>query len=157
MAMRYRASVQLGVLVVALLSLNLTAWGQDAIHTLRGHSHLVSSAWVWSAAFSPDGTRVVTASRDKTAKIWDAESGEEILAVGGHSYAVLYAAFSPDGSRVVTASGDKTAKIWDAKTGDEILTLRGHSGGVLFAAFSPDGTRVVTASNDETAKIWDVE
>ena len=67
-----------------------------------------------SAAFSPDGSRIVTASEDKTARIWDAASAKEIAVLRGHDNYVNSAAFSPDGSRIVTASGDKTARIWDA-------------------------------------------
>ena len=67
-----------------------------------------------SAAFSPDGSRIVTASLDQTARIWDAASGKEIAVLRGHKNPVNYAAFSPDGSRIVTASDDKTARIWDA-------------------------------------------
>jgi WD40 repeat protein len=73
--------------------------------------------------FSPDGSRVITASGDKTAKIWDARNGAELLTLKGHTHYVHSASFSSDGSRIITASGDKTAKIWDAKTGAELLTL----------------------------------
>jgi WD40 repeat protein len=66
------------------------------------------------AAFSPDGSRIVTASADKTARIWDAASAKEIAVLRGHDGSVNSAAFSPDGSRIVTASADKTAHIWDA-------------------------------------------
>jgi WD40 repeat protein len=75
---------------------------------LRGHEGDVRSA-----AFSPDGSRIVTASEDRTARIWDAASGKEIAVLRGHEGAVRSAAFSPDASRIVTASGDGTARIWD--------------------------------------------
>ncbi len=65
------------------------------------------------AAFSGDGKRVVTASTDSTARIWDAESGKEIAVLKGHTLYLFAAAFSGDGKRVVTASGDNTARIWD--------------------------------------------
>jgi uncharacterized membrane-anchored protein YhcB (DUF1043 family) len=117
---------------------------------LAGHRSYVSSA-----AFSPDGSRIVTASLDRTARIWDAASGKEIAVLRGHDGLLRSAAFSPDGSRIVTASYDKTARIWDAASAKEIAVLRGHDGGVTSAAFSPDGSRIVTASG-VTARIWDV-
>jgi WD40 repeat protein len=110
---------------------------------------------VWSTAFSPDGARIVTASLDGTARVWDAETGAEIAVLRGHEDAVRGAAFSPDGARVVTASADRTARLWDAASGAEIAALRGHEDAVWSAAFSPDGTRVVTASADRTARLWD--
>jgi len=70
---------------------------------------------MWSAAFSPDGSRIVTASLDKTARIWDAVTAKEIAVLHGHDNFVWSAAFSRDGSRVVTASVDKTARIWDIR------------------------------------------
>jgi WD40 repeat protein len=108
-----------------------------------------------SAAFSPDGSRIVTASEDNTARIWDAATAKEIAVLRGHEGPVNSAAFSPDGSRIVTASEDRTARIWDAATAKEIAVLRGHEGTVNSAAFSPDGSRIVTASYDRTARIWD--
>jgi len=110
---------------------------------------------VFCAPFSPDGTRIVTASDDNTARIWDAVSAKEIAVVRGHGGRVTSAAFSPDGTRIVTASDDNTARIWDAASAKEIAVVRGHGGRVTSAAFSPDGTRIVTASADKTARIWD--
>jgi predicted oxidoreductase (fatty acid repression mutant protein) len=110
--------------------------------------------YVYSAAFSSDGSRIVTASEDKTARIWDAASAKEIAVLRGHVGTVLSAAFSPDGSRIFTASSDST-RIWDTASAKEIAVLRGHVGTVLSAAFSPDGSRIVTASWDNTARIWD--
>jgi WD40 repeat protein len=97
---------------------------------------------------------VVTGSDDGTAKVWDAKTGSEVLALKGHTGWVRSAAFSPDGSRVVTGSDDRTAKMWDAKTGSEVLALKGYTGVVYSGAFSPDGSRVVTGG-DGTAKVWD--
>ena len=117
--------------------------------TLEGHTDPVRSA-----SFSPDGTRIVTASEDNTAKLWDARSGAEVLSLKGHTSYVWSASFSPDGTLLVTGSGDKTARVWDARSGAEVLSLKGHADHVSSASFSPDGTRIVTAS-DNTARVWD--
>jgi WD40 repeat protein len=119
---------------------------------LKGHASAVTAA-----TFSPDGTRVVTASYDRTARLWDATTGEQIATLKGHAAGVMDASFSPDGARIVTASRDKTTRIWDATTGESIATLKGHTDWVLGATFSPDGRQVVTASWDETERIWDSE
>src|SRR5262249_59379951 len=106
--------------------------------------------------FSPDGRWVLTASDDRTARVWDVVTGKPRFAVPlRHGHAVLRASFSPDGSRILTASADRTAGVWDAVTGRLIATLAGHRGPVCDARFSPDGRRVVTASSDSTARIWD--
>ena len=125
---------------------------RQRVLTLRGHS-----AAVWGVAFCPDGKRLATASRDQTAKVWDAESGKELLTVYGHSGIVNSVAVSPDGKRLATASGDHTVKVWDAESGKELQTLRGHSESVAGVAFSPDGKRLATASWDHTAKVWDAD
>ncbi|NMC20198.1 MAG: hypothetical protein GYA33_07220, partial [Thermogutta sp.] len=105
-------------------------------------------------SFSPDGRRIVTASGDKTAGVWDAQTGERLLVLGGHTGLVWSAAFSPDARRIVTASADKTAGVWDAQTGERLLVLQGHTECVNSAGFSPGGRRIVTASSDNTAIIW---
>ncbi|MCP3917286.1 MAG: hypothetical protein GY711_17195, partial [bacterium] len=113
--------------------------------------------YLQEALFSPEGRRVLTASGDHTARIWNAETGEQILALDGHSGIVVHAAWSGDGRRVLTASGDNTARIWNAETGEQILALDGHSNYVYHAAWSGDEQRVLTASGDHTARIWNAE
>ncbi|RMH21058.1 MAG: hypothetical protein D6698_03215, partial [Gammaproteobacteria bacterium] len=85
------------------------------LSTLSGHIYPVRSV-----AWSPDGSKVATASDDYTAKIWDAATGTELATLSGHTDAVFSVAWSPDGSKVATASRDNTAKIWDAATGTEL-------------------------------------
>jgi WD40 repeat protein len=81
-----------------------------------------------SAAYSLDGTRIVTASRDRTARVWDARTGVQLATLFGHGGIVYSAAFSPDGTRIVTASDDKTTRIWDARTGVQLAALSDHGG-----------------------------
>ena len=76
--------------------------------------------YVNSAQFSPDGQRVVTASEDKTAQLWDATSGKPIGEPMKHEGDVNSAQFSPDGQRIVTTSEDNTARLWDATSGKPI-------------------------------------
>jgi TPR repeat protein len=120
------------------------------LEVLSGHGDSVLSA-----AYSPDGSRIVTASIDKTARIWDAHTGVQLAVLSGHGEEVSCAAYSPDGTRIITAAADKTARIWDASTGAQLAVLSGHKEGLSCAAYSPDGSRIVTASNDKTARIWD--
>ncbi|MBK7411739.1 MAG: choice-of-anchor D domain-containing protein [Ignavibacteria bacterium] len=118
--------------------------------TLKGHTDIVCGV-----AFSPDGSRIATTSLDRTAKIWDVNTGVLIRTLTGHADFVLDVAYSPDGSRIATASSDETAKIWDANSGVLLSTLTQHYGGNIGVAYSPDGSRIATAGYDRTARIWD--
>jgi WD40 repeat protein/serine/threonine protein kinase len=120
------------------------------LKTLRGHTESILAV-----AYSPDGQQIVTASADRTAKLWVAASGTELLTLRGHTGAIRSVAFSPDGQRIVTGSWDNTAKIWDSKSGANLFTLKGHTGAVFSVAFSSNGQRLVTGSRDGTAKVWD--
>jgi WD40 repeat protein len=106
-----------------------------------------------SAAFSPDHSKVVTASKDKTARLWDTRSGGELRVLRGHDYRVKSAVYSPDGSKVLTASLDGNAVVWDVATGTILLRLIASDLPLSRARFSPDGSRIVTVSTDG-AKVW---
>jgi hypothetical protein len=107
----------------------------------QGHS-----AEVNSAVFSPDGRRVLTASDDKTARLWEVDNGKLLVTFEGHNDRLVSAVFSPDGQRVLTASDDKTAQLWETNSGKLSATFQGHTEKVNSAVFSHDGRRVLTAS-----------
>jgi WD40 repeat protein len=109
---------------------------------------------VSGCAWSPDGTRLVSASRDNTLRIWNAKTGKSALTLLGHTNWVYGCAWSPDGARLVSASADHTLRIWDAQTGESVATLQGHTGSVESCAWSPDGKRIVSASDDGTIRTW---
>ncbi len=102
---------------------------------------------LWSVAFSPDGKRIVSGSYDQTLKIWDAQTGQEVLTLKGHTTYVSSVAFSPDGKRIVSASYDQTLKIWDAQTGQKAFTFH-VQGDPRCVAFSPDGKRIVSGTSE---------
>jgi WD40 repeat protein len=119
-----------------------------------------------AVAFSPDGTRVATASEDQTVKLWDVASGEELQTLR-HAQAVWSLAFSPDGGRLVTGSGkllpnaatlmDGEVIIWDLGTGTQLHRRGGHAGQLNSVAFSPDGRQIASAARDDTVRIWDAQ
>lgn len=109
---------------------------------------------VRALAFSPDGTRIVSASEDGTLKVWDVGMGKGLPGVPKHSDDVNACAFSPDGRQIVTASEDGALKLWDAATRAHLATLAGSSSVEINAcAFSPDGTRIVSGSRQLV--LWD--
>jgi WD40 repeat protein len=117
---------------------------------LKGHSNVIDGL-----AFSPDGTRLISGSADRTARIWDVRSRKTLHVLEGHKDSIYAVAFSPDGSRAVTGSFDHTLRLWDAKSGTLIKPLEGHDEGVKFAAFTPDGKYVLSGSYDKTIRLWD--
>jgi eukaryotic-like serine/threonine-protein kinase len=117
---------------------------------LSGHGDRVHCV-----AFSPDGTRIVTASRDTTLRIWDALTGVQLAVISDHRLRFRSAVYSPDGSHIATTSEDATVRIWDAHSGDPVAVFSGRGALPISATFSPDGTRLAVASLDKTARIWD--
>ncbi|MEZ4310606.1 MAG: protein kinase, partial [Polyangiaceae bacterium] len=112
---------------------------------------------VLAAAWSPDGTRLVTTCRSPVLQIWRADSFGEPLLLRGHTDNLHSAAWSPDGRRIASASFDKTVRIWSADGTGTPVVLRGHTDTVSDVAFDPSGRRVASASMDRTARIWDAD
>lgn len=147
LAMRFRFSDELS-----------TAAERPAVGHRQRQQRAMHSGIVQGAAFSPDGSLIVTASADRTARLWRiADHLISAIYVGGvrHEDVVQTAAFSPDSSLVVTASADRTAKVLTS-TGELVMTLVGHIGALTAAVFHQGSTTVVTTSADHTARIWDL-
>jgi WD40 repeat protein/tRNA A-37 threonylcarbamoyl transferase component Bud32 len=121
-------------------------------NTLKGHSSDVNSV-----TFSPDGQMLVTGSDDRTIKLWNLTTKQEIRTFKGHTSWIYAIAISPDGQTIASGSADKTIKLWNLNTGQEIRTLKGHSGSVTSLAFSPDGKLLASSSLDKTIKLWNLK
>ena len=115
---------------------------------LRGHKRLLRSA-----AFSPDGKRVVTASYDKTARVWDAASGRELAVLDEHVDGVRSAAFSPDGSRIITST-NSSARVSDAKRYKQLAELPDIR--FVHAAWADNSKAYVLATRRGTPRRWDM-
>ena len=117
-----------------------------------GHTRSVTSV-----SFSPDGTKIVSGSWDKTICIWDSETHEQLGVLRGHTGGVNSVAFSSDGKKIISGSNDKTIGIWDVETCEQIGILKGHTGSVNSVSFSSDDKKIVSGSEDRTIRVWDAE
>ena len=115
---------------------------------------------IYSLDFSKDGRLIVSGSGDRTARIWEMETGQQkVLAIDepeGVDAGVTSVAISPDGRLVAAGSLDTIIRIWDVQTGALIERLKGHRDSVYSVAFTPDGKSLVSGSLDKTLKLWDI-
>lgn len=129
-------------------------------HRIPGHGEAILAA-----QFSPaSSSRLATGSGDKTARIWDTETGTPKFTLSGHTHWVLCVAWSPDGKRLATGSMDKSVRLWDPETGKAAGSgaLTGHSKWVTNIAWEPyhlwenGSPRLASASKDTTIRVWAV-
>jgi WD40 repeat protein/DNA-binding SARP family transcriptional activator len=115
-----------------------------------------SEDWVFSVAFSPDGTRLAAGNQFGRVQIWDIGTGQNEGTLTGSLSEVWDLAYSPDGRLLATASGDGTVRLWDVKSERDLYTVGSTDGGGEWfdIAFSPDGTRLAATSADGTVKIY---
>jgi platelet-activating factor acetylhydrolase IB subunit alpha len=149
------------------------------IRTLPGHDHSVSAVrFVPSgAAGSPSsGNLLVSASRDKTLRVWDVSTGYCVKTIRGHADWVRDVSPSFDGRWLLSAGNDQTARLWDASSGEPKATLLGHEHVVECCVFAPPSSYVhlaalaglkkppplsssaeyiATGSRDKSIRIWD--
>jgi eukaryotic-like serine/threonine-protein kinase len=122
------------------------------------HGHILP---VYAIAWSPDGTRMASASQDGTVHVWDAATGHRSFRYHGHRGSVNAVAWSPNGSFIASASSDTTVQVWDAlQTGEgsaSLYTYRGHSGNMRTLAWSADNTRIASGGDDKTVQVWDAK
>jgi WD40 repeat protein len=123
----------------------------NLLNTLIGHEY-----GVYYASFSPDGSKIVTASMDNTARLWS-DNGELLHILKGHTAGIFHAAFSPSGLDIVTSSMDNTIRLWSVKTGKVKQVFFGHKDWVSQTRFNLDGSKLISASKDKTVRLWDVQ
>ncbi len=112
---------------------------------------------VTSIAFSPDGSRILTGSREGLVRLWETDSGKMLTTLYISDGTVTSVVFSPDGSRMLTGSFDGAARIWEVDSGRLLMTLNDHQARVTSVAFSLNGSKVLTGSGDGTAKLWEAD
>ncbi|KAF2162675.1 hypothetical protein M409DRAFT_37371 [Zasmidium cellare ATCC 36951] len=116
---------------------------------LEGHSEGVTAI-----AFSSNLNTIVSASNDKTVRLWDTLTGEETQKLEGHKSYVNTVAVSANGQIVASGSHDKTVRLWDTLTGKETQRLAGHDSWVTAVALSPDNQIIASGSYDGTVRLW---
>lgn len=126
------------------------------VQRILGNLRLRHGQEINDVAFSPDGRRLATASRDRTVKIWDMENGHELLTYHGHADHVRSVAFTPDGKQIASAGAEPDIKLWDPVTGKDVRTIKGKGTYVTSLAFSNDGKHLAVSNDDKAVRIYEV-
>ncbi|KAI9758446.1 MAG: low affinity potassium transporter [Chaenotheca gracillima] len=109
---------------------------------------------VWFLEFSHDGTRLATASKDRTVIIYDVPSFDTLHTLLDHGDAVAFVAWSPDDTKIISCARDHKAKVWDARTGKCLLVIDQHTEPVTACSWAPDGLSFVTGSLDRPTQLY---
>ena len=124
----------------------------DLLWSMNAHN----SRSVASVFLSSDGMLMVSGGFDNLVRLCNAETGEEMGILRGHTYLVRSVQFNNIASKVASCSEDKTIRIWDVATCSQVMIMEGHTQRVTSIWFSPDSTRLVSASWDVSVIVWDV-
>ena len=127
---------------------------ENKVKTLTGHSDWFGG--ITSLAFSPDGKTLISGSQDKTIKLWNLETSQEIKTLSGHSDHICAVAYSPNGQILASASKDKTVKLWSVASGEEISSVKCTDSVIYSIAFSPDGKILAAGSGDTTITMFPI-
>jgi RNA polymerase sigma factor (sigma-70 family) len=109
----------------------------------------------WDAAFSRDGTKIVSGGVDGTVRVWDTDSGNSLQTLKIDRLTTMAVTFMPDGKRVVSGGSDGLIRIWDA-TGKEVAKFEGHTAIISALAVTQDGKLLISAGYDKTVRVWDL-
>jgi small GTP-binding protein len=118
---------------------------------------LGSTFSIYDYAFSPDGSRAITAGRDNPMRLWDTKTGRLVSLFKGHTNAVWSVAWSPDQCQVLSGSSDDTVRLWNIETENCLRVFEGHHDYVRSVSWSADQRFALSGSSDKTIRLWDVE